>query len=248
MNIQKTNKLGLHLINRVISKHDIQFMLDKNKLISENGGLLRDNEILFNAGIFSTKQKDEKVLRLSFSVVNNAMLIDINSIKDNLDSVNIDFNYLTVLLPNDEWGVIRFCRVGADISFFYVSHLNLLDTNPQVEINNYSFISKNFQLTESAKSIFAVQILTYLIYGDITNRFIPANGAIKQGYSRFLNNSKTNITFVDSLWKQRISTEGFKVSGHFRLQPIGEKRLKRKLIWIEEFDKHGYNRKATVEM
>jgi hypothetical protein len=32
------------------------------------------------------------------------------------------------------------------------------------------------------------------------------------------------------------------------MQPFGEARSKRKLIWIEGFSKDGYNRKATKEL
>jgi hypothetical protein len=95
---------------------------------------------------------------------------------------------------------------------------------------------------------YAIKILIYLFYGEIDQRFIPAKGSTKlSSFSKFLNNSTEDIYYANSLWKQRISPEGFKVSGHFRLQPIGEKRKGRKLIWIEEFKKEGYNRKATIE-
>ena len=93
-----------------------------------------------------------------------------------------------------------------------------------------------------------MQLLTYLIFGEITEKHLPPKTQANVGFTRFLNNSKLNITFCDTLWKQRINVDGFKVRGHFRLQPCGEKREKRKLIWIEEFEKQGYNRKATVEM
>lgn len=250
MNIQKTNRVGLYMLDNAFGTKTIKSLTNHTPNVAEfNLRNIDDGQIIFNTGIFWAKKKDEKTLRLSESVINNAKLIDINSIKENLDVANIDFTYLSVLLNNDEAGIIRYFRFGSDINFCYMRNLKLFDSKKAViENNNYSYLSKGFQLKESDDSIFAIQILTYLIYGDITNRFIPANSSIKQGYSRFLNNSKTNITFVDTLWKQRISTEGFKVSGHFRLQPIGEGRLKRKLIWIEEFEKHGYNRKATVEL
>ncbi len=50
----------------------------------------------------------------------------------------------------------------------------------------------------------------------------------------------------DSRWYTELHNDNdFLVSGHFRLQPYanGVKRL----IWIDEFTKHGYHRKATID-
>ena len=50
----------------------------------------------------------------------------------------------------------------------------------------------------------------------------------------------------DSKWYTEIcNDESFQVSGHFRLQPYGDGT--RKLIWINEFTKNGYHRKATID-
>ena len=45
-----------------------------------------------------------------------------------------------------------------------------------------------------------------------------------------------------------IRDEDFKVSGHLRLQSYKNKdgEISRKLIYINEFVKHGYHRKATI--
>lgn len=67
-------------------------------------------------------------------------------------------------------------------------------------------------------------------------------------------NKKTQIVIepgldyylFDSKWYTEISNnESFQVSGHFRLQPYGDGT--RRLIWINEFTKHGYHRKATID-
>jgi len=50
----------------------------------------------------------------------------------------------------------------------------------------------------------------------------------------------------DSKWYTEIcNDESFQVSGHFRLQPYGDGS--RRLIWINEFTKNGYHRKATID-
>lgn len=56
-----------------------------------------------------------------------------------------------------------------------------------------------------------------------------------------------DIRFLDASWYTTIvRTEGFGVKGHFRLQPCGEGRKDRKLIYIHEFQKHGYVRRAKM--
>lgn len=51
---------------------------------------------------------------------------------------------------------------------------------------------------------------------------------------------------LDSKWFTEVCNNNeFIVSGHFRLQPYGDGS--KKLIWINEFKKHGYHRKALIE-
>lgn len=70
-----------------------------------------------------------------------------------------------------------------------------------------------------------------------------------KGGSKIYNDTKNNITFLDCRWfTELIRNTPFTVTGHLRWQPCGENRAKRKLIWIEPFEKHGYHRKATKEL
>lgn len=55
-----------------------------------------------------------------------------------------------------------------------------------------------------------------------------------------------NYFIFDSKWFTEICNNNeFVVSGHFRLQPYGDGS--RRLIWINEFKKYGYHRKALIE-
>lgn len=64
------------------------------------------------------------------------------------------------------------------------------------------------------------------------------------------NKSGMMFKYVDSLWlKEIIRTEGFKVSGHFRLQPCKvDGEWTKKLIYINEYEKHGYHRRSGKEI
>lgn len=60
---------------------------------------------------------------------------------------------------------------------------------------------------------------------------------------------KTNqkLNYYDCTWYTTIiRTEGFSVRGHFRLQPCGKGKQDKKLIYIHEFQKHGYVRRARL--
>jgi hypothetical protein len=251
MNILKTNRLGIIIakqgfIGRNEAKRKRVISTKDSKEITINTNLLRHNP-------------RAKIIRVSKNIIETCRMIDIKSIKDNIDTYNFDFKSMFILLPDDKLGVIKVERYGSDLSFLWLSGLNITYAEQHLGVlyNTYSFASKSFgsdkedvpnEFMSYDKSIFVVQLLTYLIFGDITERFLKPKASLRINSTRFLNNSKLNITFCDSLWKQRINVEGFKVRGHFRLQPVGEGRCNRKLIWIEEFDKKGYNRRATVEL
>lgn len=64
---------------------------------------------------------------------------------------------------------------------------------------------------------------------------------------RYFNQTDIKVTHLDCTWfTTLIRTDGFKVSGHFRLQPCGDGMKDRKLIWINDFEKHGYTRRAQI--
>ena len=53
------------------------------------------------------------------------------------------------------------------------------------------------------------------------------------------------IYIKDTALESFRNEECFQVSGHFRLQPYGDGT--RRLIWINEYTKNGYHRKATID-
>lgn len=246
MNIKKTNKIGVAVVeskfktlNNLFTK-TIKNYKSKAEKINTSSFCIRTDTLSFN--------KDTKVIRLSKNVVKNCKLINIESIKNNIDVSDFDFNDMVILLENDESGIIKIKRTGSDFDFYYMYDLV---SDSKCSFNTYSFISKDFNLDfeDNSKSVFVVQILCYLYYGDIITKYLKSKESKKiNSFTKFINNSKLNIIYVDSLWRQRICIDGFKVRGHFRMQAIGENRKKRKLIWIDEFKKDGYNRKATVEL
>lgn len=86
-------------------------------------------------------------------------------------------------------------------------------------------------------------------YAQVETKFVQAKSDIRNGLSRYKNDTGLDITYLTSKWFTNIvRTEGFDVSGHFRLQPkkVNGKWTK-ELIWIMPFKKHGYHSRAQIQ-
>ena len=117
-------------------------------------------------------------------------------------------------------------------------------------MNNEGYINDTIKTSnESYLKSASTLIISFLLlkeYAPIETVFLNRdNKKTKVNKEKFLNESDLKITIVNSNFlKNIIRTVGFKVSGHFRLQPYGANKDKRRLIWINEFDKKGYHLKA----
>jgi len=94
-----------------------------------------------------------------------------------------------------------------------------------------------------------MQFLRLLIFTELseleTEIIQPKQSRGTKKTGKILNESNQNVTIIDSTWnKILIKSDGFKVSGHLRLQRYGEQKSKVKLIYIDEFEKQGYTRTA----
>jgi len=66
---------------------------------------------------------------------------------------------------------------------------------------------------------------------------------------KHFNESKSDFVILDCKWfTELIRDTPFHVKGHLRWQVHGVGKQKRKLIWIQDFEKQGYHRKATKEI
>jgi len=95
-----------------------------------------------------------------------------------------------------------------------------------------------------------LQAMIYLEFSDqITEILEPtkSNGkSRKEG--KVINSTPHPFTVVNSKWNTTtIRNTGFKVSGHWRLQPHGQGMKQVKLIFIEEYKKDGLTRKMIKE-
>jgi DNA polymerase sigma len=93
-------------------------------------------------------------------------------------------------------------------------------------------------------------ISLYFIHNCETDqKIIKPNEKHRENGNKHFNESKSDIIFLDCNWfTELIRNTPFHVKGHLRWQHHGEKFTKRKLIWISDFEKSGYQRKARKEL
>lgn len=100
---------------------------------------------------------------------------------------------------------------------------------------------------------FVFYILLLIQFAEIDIKIIQGGkgSTIKKAFinnEKHLNETPFKIEIINSNWFTRIiRSQSFNVSGHFRLQPYGKGRTERKLIWIDEYEKSGYNLSAKKE-
>jgi hypothetical protein len=83
-------------------------------------------------------------------------------------------------------------------------------------------------------------------YAQVETKELPAGQKVKGIDCKYVNDTKLNLTYLNSTWfTNLVKSDGFKVRGHFRLQPKKKDgSWTKELIWIDEFQKTGYTAPA----
>ena len=123
---------------------------------------------------------------------------------------------------------------------------NVFTTNHNSFYNGYD--SRMFIANEMAV------LSSFLIFKKYAKVEIEQGKCGKTIHSKILkeklrNNLPFDVNIMDSTWFTTICrNEGFKVRGHFRLQPKKNDKGEwiKELIYINEFEKHGYHRQAKI--
>lgn len=186
-------------------------------------------------------------------VLSNSFLSAIESIEDKLDYIISEqlpkdglvqesgvllIGGATVLFRIYEAGLYSFCFVGHNQQGFMFTPFNK-ETAYLSMLTSYN----NDAMRSMNKSVIA--FLCFKKYAEVSEKVIKKKSGSEAFNFKYVNNTNKNITVMDSTWfTTLIQTEGFNVRGHFRLQPVGEGRKERKLIWINDFQKNGYVREA----
>lgn len=82
---------------------------------------------------------------------------------------------------------------------------------------------------------------------EVETKMITAKSERTIGLDRYLNQTRSNVGVINCTWfTTLVSNIPHGVTGHFRWQPFGEGRAQRKLIWIQDFIRNGFTRRARV--
>jgi hypothetical protein len=94
---------------------------------------------------------------------------------------------------------------------------------------------------------FLISHINFIKYAEVQTDYLPPNNRIKSINCKYINDTNSMIRLLTSKWfTTLVQSEAFNVRGHFRLQPVGEGRKDRKLIWVNDFQKNGYTSKAQI--
>lgn len=114
-----------------------------------------------------------------------------------------------------------------------------------------SFFASNIQDYEMGMSLsFVSSFLIFKHYAEIKTVMMQT-GRNKKTRTTHVGEdyelqSRVPVQIIDSRWFTEVVGEGFKVSGHWRKQWYATIQ-KNKLIWIKDYEKQGYTRKALID-
>ena len=197
------------------------------------------------SSIFDQKNKPY-LLKKSALAIADRIKIDKNFHPRIFDKFAIGFKGTIVV---DENNLFLFWR---DNKFIRGMHIIYEPSINEITYHSFNLVidtgqySDNYDEVKESVDKF-VKLLIFIYFGEIETVELKPNEKFgtKLSGDRWKNESQTTFIIVDSTWnKTIISSGGFTVSGHLRLQPCGVGRLDRKLIYIEEFEKDGYSRTA----
>ncbi|TGE20855.1 hypothetical protein [Hymenobacter metallicola] len=167
---------------------------------------------------------------------------------------SFDLDILRVLPTNERlpfkflYGKDRFIGCLWSNNELYIIDLRRDVTTGVVERNVLLASLKSSPKVFSATLADAIKCLIFLKLTEPEIIHLAAGkkyGTRKKGH---YNATSLPIIIVDSTWNQYIvRTEGFGVSGHFRLQRHGKGNADLKLTWIKPYQKTGYVRLSKAE-
>jgi hypothetical protein len=92
----------------------------------------------------------------------------------------------------------------------------------------------------------SVLLTLFIKFAQIETKFLKPGEKLEEVECNYKNETKLPITIYDSKWfTTLVKSDGFKVRGHFRLQPKKKDgQWTKELIWISDFQKEGYTAPA----
>lgn len=222
----------------------------------DNAASLQEKEAAFKVGYTDrlVNTNGNRTYYVTESVVKNLDLLKITKSGDHFNWRVFDHlknQKVTFIMPNNR--VLRMLIDDRIMHFFHLT-FELLPGDKNKGWTNWDVffleretgeLCEHFE-SDKVKAIeeMVYKFLCFFYLSENEEIIIPAGrkyGTRKSG--KVINEFPFAITMVNSRWNiTTIRTEGFNVSGHFRLQPYGPQLSMSKIIFIDPFEKKGYKR------
>jgi hypothetical protein len=143
---------------------------------------------------------------------------------------------IVLLVKNDPMGMgFNYTSIRVDLEHNCL-RVPTQDMDPELTAKNEEFVGNYLK-----------KLVAYIFLSEIELKILPING--KHGNAtdpnRIKNDSHTPITMVTNKWNTVTLRVGdFGVSGHFAWRACGTGRSERKLVYIDSYIKHGYQRRG----
>ncbi len=161
----------------------------------------------------------------------------------------------TYILPNHQF--IRMQKSENQIAFCYAQAKKHENGNEYLQyttffvdtITGQEHVKNKEHLLFEVDNLFLFKLLCFVHLSETIQEVIApgkVHGTRKTGKTN--NDLPFAVTIVNSKWNvTSIRTTGFKVAGHFRVQPYGPSRSNYRIILIDTFEKQGYKRTAAKD-
>lgn len=242
------------------SKQLKTFVYEEDYKLILNNDFEKQQQILKDVLSIKTKvtnisKKFIDTVKFSFDKINEIINKDINDFEDIFinESFIIDgflihtiqqfskttYNIKTVVLEKEGYIIATYEKKGwKENPFIWETK-----SHPYIfEINNTRYnIAVYF-------SIITLHAFYFKKYASVEIVESKAKSKIFFAGCKYLNETDLDIEYLDSKWfTTLVNSQGFKVRGFFRLQPKKKNgEWTKELIWIDEFEKQGYNRQAKI--
>lgn len=227
-----------------------------DKVIYKEFLLMRSKETIKNIWtLFLEKDIRKMVLTEKCLELISTMKMDksirydfLRTLPNRTDLISLDKNNCVVYKKTDDRVLVIFCISNrSDVDSF-----NINKRFVDIDLINETHYSSNVVDVDDMNDELSVliytrfvQIVSFIELGNTNFKIVPPKDKVgnflKDNECRNL--TKKEFIVVDTDWNDiSIRMEGFPVKGHLRLQRCGVGRSDFKVIYIQPFMKHGYNR------
>lgn len=237
----------------VLSKSKVVLDVAEKAMIEHRGGYLKEAFVIREPFYNAVVSAEEKLFGVYLDCVEQGVLLEITATYLYRELVIFFHSKPTIGGRDSDTTLMAFHKDGTPVLLF-VHDNKISDAGTLIFVSGLWLDYNTESRAEAAKKTVFSLIRTLIDFeifkkfADVDTMFVSANSKSRNGLQRTVNETCTPLVFLDSKWFRNIvRSEGFAVRGHFRLQPkkVNGKWTK-DLIWINDFEKHGYTSKAKI--